>query len=191
MEKNEVNLGEFNLDLERRRTLLFWSSEDIQKRAQALFTDAGVVKRTDAIAQMRPALVMEGDIPSGGKVFDVQCAQCHRYGDKGKDVGPVLTEVNRKSKESLLYDILDPNAAVDTKYLNHQLKTKDGNILTGLVSHETDTEIGIKMIGGAEKIVLKTEIEQFSSLGSSMMFEGFEANMNQQEMADLLAFLQQ
>ena len=191
MENNEVNLGEFNLDLERRRTLLFWSDEDIQKRAQALFSDAGVVNRTEAIEKMRPALTMNGNKQSGKSVFESQCAQCHRYGNLGKDVGPVLTEVNRKSKESLLHDILDPNAAVDTKYLNHQVKTKDGTILTGLVFQETDTEIGIKMMGGDEKIIPKTEIEQFSSLGSSMMFEGLEANMTQQEMADLLAFLQQ
>jgi putative membrane-bound dehydrogenase-like protein len=191
MEENKVSLGEFNLDLERRRTLLFWSDEDIQKRAQALFSDAGVVKRVDAIAQMRPTLTMKGDVGLGAKVFESQCAQCHRHGDIGKDVGPVLTEVNRKSKESLLYDILDPNAAVDTKYLNHQVKTKDGSIVVGLVFHETDTEIGLKSMGGDERIIPKSEIEQFSSLGTSMMLEGMEANMNHQEMADLLAFLQQ
>lgn len=191
MEKNEVALGEFNLDLERRRTLLFWSEKDIQERAQALFSDSGVVKRGDAIESMRGALAMEGTITAGAEVFKLQCAQCHRYGDTGEDVGPILTEVNRKSKESLLYDILDPNAAVDTEYLNHSLRTEDGTILTGLVFLETDYEIGIKMMGGSEKIVAKKDIEQFGSMGSSMMFEGFEKKINQQEMADLLAFLQQ
>jgi len=191
MENNEVNLGEFNLDLERRRTLLMWSEKDIQERAKKLFSDAGVVKRKDAIDNMRPALAMDGNVNSGATVFKTLCAQCHRYGDQGEEVGPVLTEVNRKSKESLLYDILDPNAGVDTKYLSHQVKTTDGNIFTGLVFLETDTEIGLKMIGGDEKILPKSTIESFSSLGTSMMFEGLEANMSHQEMADLLAFLQQ
>lgn len=191
MENNTVNLGEFNLDLERRRTLLMWSEKDIQERAKKLFSDAGVVKRKDAIDNMRPALAMDGNVTSGAAVFNTLCAQCHRYGDQGKEVGPVLTEVNRKSKESLLYDILDPNAGVDTKYLNHQVKTTDGNIFTGLVFLETDKEIGLKMMGGDEKVLLKSTIESFSSLGTSMMFEGLEANMNHQEMADLLAFLQQ
>jgi len=191
MENNEVNLGEFNLDLERRRTLLMWSEKDIQDRAKKLFSDAGVVQRKDAIDSMRPALEMDGNITKGSTVFNNLCSQCHRYGNQGKEVGPVLTEVNRKSKESLLYDILDPNAGVDTKYLNHQVKIKEGNILTGLVFLETDTEIGLKMMGGDEKIIPKTEIESFSSLGTSMMFEGLEESMNHQEMADLLAFLQQ
>jgi len=191
MEKNEVTLGEFNLDLERRRTLLFWSEKDIQERAQALFSDSGVVKRGDAIEKMRGALAMEGTIASGAEVFKTQCAQCHRYGDTGEDVGPILTEVSRKSKELLLYDILDPNAAVDTEYLNHSLRKKDGTILTGLIFLETDDQIGVKMMGGSEKIVAKTDIEQFGSMGTSMMFEGFENNISRQEMADLLAFLQQ
>ncbi|MGI9551634.1 MAG: hypothetical protein ACR2MT_10570, partial [Aurantibacter sp.] len=191
MENNLVNLGEFNLDLERRRTLLMWSGKDIQERAKKLFSDAGVVQRKEAIEAMGPALAMNGSPVQGADIFDVQCAQCHRYGNDGEDVGPVLTEVNRKSKESLLHDILDPNAAIDTKYLNHQLKTKEGNILSGLVFRETDSEIGLKMIGGDERIIQKSEIEQFSSLGRSMMPEGLETNMSHQEMADLLAFLQQ
>jgi putative heme-binding domain-containing protein len=191
METGKVNLGEFNLDLERRRVLLFSDDRQIRSRAKLLFNDAGVVTRKAAIEKMRPALTLNGSADAGSQVFNVQCAQCHRFGNIGKEVGPVLTEVSRKSKESLLYDILDPNAAVDTKYLNHQVKTKDGNIFSGLVAHETDHEITLKIIGGAEKTIPKQNIEQFSSLGTSLMVEGLEANIGPQEMADLLAYLQQ
>ncbi|MBM1106331.1 c-type cytochrome [Aurantibacter crassamenti] len=191
LENDVISLGELNLDLERRRTLLMWSESEIQDRAKKLFSDAGVVKRKDAIDSMRPSLELKGNSTNGASVFTNLCAQCHQYGNQGMEVGPVLTEVNRKSKESLLYDILDPNAAFDTKYLNHQIKTKDGNILTGLVFLDSDTEIGLKMIGGKEEIILKSNIEKFTSLGSSMMIEGFEASLSHQEMADLLAFLQQ
>ena len=37
----------------------------------------------------------------------------------------------------------------------------------------------------------ETDIEQFGSLGISMMLEGFENNIDLQEMADLLTFLRQ
>ncbi len=191
MENKKVGLGEFNLDLERRRTLLFSDNESIRKRAELLFSDAGVVQRKEAIDAMRPALTLEGNSKKGMEVFQNVCAQCHRYGEIGNDVGPVLTEINRKSKESLLYDILDPNAAVDTKYVNHQVQTKDGTIYTGIVTNETDSEIGLRMVGGMEKIISKNDIDRFSSTGSSMMFEGLENSMDTQEMADLLAFLQQ
>lgn len=191
MENKKVGLGEFNLDLERRRTLLFSNDEGIRKRAEFLFSDAGVVQRKEAIEAMRPSLELQGKSEKGREVFQNVCAQCHRYGELGNDVGPVLTEINRKSKESLLYDILDPNAAVDTKYLNHQVQTKDGTIYTGIVTNETDSEIGLRMVGGTEKIIGKNDIDRFSSTGNSMMYEGLENSMDTQEMADLLAFLQQ
>jgi putative heme-binding domain-containing protein len=191
METGKVSLGEFNLDLERRRVLLFSNDQSVRNRAKLLFNDAGVVTRKAAIEKMRPALTLKGSADAGAKIFKVQCAQCHRYGNIGKEVGPVLTEVSRKSKESLLYDILDPNAAVDTQYLNHWVKTKEGSIFSGLVSHENDLEITLKMIGGSEKTIPKSSIEQFTSLGTSLMVEGLESNINPQEMANLLAFLQQ
>jgi putative membrane-bound dehydrogenase-like protein len=190
MEKKEVSLGEFNLDLERRRVLLDSDDENISNRAKALFSDVGVVERRDAIEKMRPALSIRGDATGGKEVFEAYCAQCHTYGNIGKLVGPVLTEVNRKSKESLMQDILDPNAAVNTQFLSYQVKTKDGSIMTGLIYHETDNEIGLRMIGGIEKIIPKSNIDKISSLGKSLMFEGFESNLSVQDMADLLTFLQ-
>ncbi len=192
LESGAIKMGEMNFDLERRRTLLWWSdSESVKKRAEALFSDAGVVTRREAIDAMRPALELAGDVAHGQEVFANLCATCHRYGDLGQDVGPALTEINRKSKEALLYDILDPNAAVDTKYLNHQVRTANGSIYSGIVARETDEAVTLKMTGGLEQTIDKADIERFTSLGISYMPEGQEATLSQQDFADLLAFLQQ
>ena len=191
LEDERINIGELQLDLERRRVLLFSDDAAVKRRAEALFSDARVVQRKEAIEQMRPALAMAGNIENGLAVFTTQCGQCHQYGSHGKEVGPVLTEINRKSKEALLYDILDPNAGVDTRYVNHQVQTKDGSIHLGIIQNETDEEIILKGIGGIEKQISKQNIEKLNSLGTSMMPEGLEAQLSQQDMADLLAFLQQ
>ena len=191
LENGTINIGEMNFDLERRRTLLWWTdSEDTKKRAEALFSDAGVVNRDEAIESMRSALALQGSIKEGSTVFQSLCAQCHIYGSFGKDVGPNLTEINRKSKESLLHDILDPNAAVDTRYINHRVETNDGTLHVGMVDSETDEVVIIKKIGGQTVSITKDDIKTFSSLGTSLMMEGLEANMDLQELADLLAFLQ-
>ncbi|WP_276389359.1 PVC-type heme-binding CxxCH protein [Eudoraea chungangensis] len=191
MENGEVNLGEFNLDLERRRVLLFSEDAAIRKRAEALFSDSGIVQRKEAIDQMLPALQMEGTASRGKAVFRNQCASCHIYDDIGNQVGPVLTEISRKSKESLLHEILDPNAAVDTKYLNYKVVTKDGNIYFGLVSSETDSDLTLAIAGGKYVNIQKINIENFSTTGKSLMPEGLEFAMDKQEMADLLAYLQE
>lgn len=191
LEKGIINIGEMNFDLERRRTLLWWTdNEKTKKRAAKLFSDAGVVNRQEAIAKMKPALGLNGTVEKGALVFANICSNCHVYGKVGNAVGPTLTEINRKSKEAIMHEILDPNSSVDTKYISHRLETRSGNIHIGIVAVENDRQVTIRKMGGAEVTVLKSDIKQLSSLGSSLMMEGLEGSLTHQQMADLLAYLQ-
>ncbi len=191
LEKGIINIGEMNFDLERRRQLLWWTdNEDTKRRASALFTDSGVTTRKEAIDKMKEALTLNGSATKGATVFQTMCSTCHKYGSIGQEVGPVLTEINRKSKESLMHDILDPNAAVNTQYINHRLTTKADEVHIGIVDNETDEFITIKKMRGEKVTVYKADIKNLTSLGTSLMMEGLEGNMTTQDMADLLAFLQ-
>jgi putative heme-binding domain-containing protein len=60
----------------------------------------------------------------------------------------------------------------------------------GIVENETDHYITIKKMGGSKETIYKTDIKSFTSLGTSLMTEGLESNMTPQDLADLLAFLQ-
>ena len=191
LEKGIINIGEMNFDLERRRTLLWWTdNETTKKRAAKLFSDAGVVNRQEAIDKMKPALSLNGQVDQGALVFANICANCHVYGNQGKSVGPTLTEINRKSKEAIMHEILDPNSAVDTRYISHRLETRSGNIHIGIVAVENDRQVTIKKMGGAEVTIPRADIKQLSSLGTSLMMEGLEGSLTHQQMADLLAYLQ-
>jgi putative heme-binding domain-containing protein len=191
LEKGLINIGEMNFDLERRRQLLWWTdNETTKRRAEALFSDSGVTTRQEAIDKMKDALTLKGSSVAGATVFKSMCSTCHKYGTEGQEVGPVLTEISRKSKESLMHDILDPNAAVNTQYINHRLVTKSGTVHMGIVETETDQYITIKKMGGSSETIYKTDIKSFASLGTSLMTEGLESNMTPQDMADLLAYLQ-
>lgn len=191
LENGDINIGEMNFDLERRRTLLRWTdNEETKRRAALLISDSGVTNRKEAIDQMNPALALEGSAVNGAKVYENVCANCHVYQNLGKEVGPVLTEIGRKSKETNFYDILDPNTAVDTKYINHRLETHAGVVHMGIVATETDENLTIKKMGGESVTINKSDIKEFRSLGTSLMMEGLENSMSHQEMADLLAFLQ-
>ena len=191
LEKGIINIGEMNFDLERRRTLLWWTdNENTKTRAKKLFSDSGVSNRQAAMDKMKPTLTLKGNNINGKKIFSNTCATCHKYGSIGQEVGPVLTEISRKSKATMLHDILDPNAAVDPKYVNHSLETKSGAIHMGIVANETDKSVTIHKIGGEKVLINKSEIKKFRSLGTSLMMEGFENALSTQEMADLLEFLQ-
>ena len=88
-----------------------------------------------------------------------------------------------------MHDILDPNAAVNTEYINHKVETKEGEVHMGIVDSETDEYIVIKKMGGAKVTINKADIKNLSSMGTSLMMEGLEGAMSIQDMADLLAFL--
>ena len=191
LENGDLNMSEFNFNLERRRRLLNSRDEKTRNRAATLFSDAGVVQRKDAIDKMRPALSIVGNTVAGKNIFEIQCATCHRFGNMGQNVGPDLSEISRKSKETLLHDILDPNAASDPEFINHIVDMNDGQVYSGIVEDETDDAIFIKMMGGAEITLAKNQIKNLQSTGLSLMPEGLEGNINVSEMADLLAFLQQ
>ena len=191
LEKGTIQIGEMNFDLERRRMLISWTDDQsIRTRARKLFSDEEIISRKDAIAKMEPALHLQGNVAEGEKIFQGICSNCHRYGNIGKEVGPVLTEIKRKSKESIMHDILDPNAAVNTQYISHRIETKDGMIHIGVIDFEDDETVIMKKMGGEKITFTKKEIAKMNSMGKSLMMEGLEGSMTHQQMADLLAFLQ-
>ena len=191
LEKGQIKIGEMNFDLERRRMLIAWTEDvSIKSRAKKLFSDEEIISRKDVIEKMKPALALKGNPNNGQQVFQAICSNCHKYGNIGQEVGPVLTEINRKSKESIMHDILDPNAAVNTQYISHRVETKDGTIHIGIVDTENDQFVSIKKMGGEKVNINKRDMKKMSSMGTSLMMEGLEGTMSHQEMADLLAFLQ-
>jgi putative membrane-bound dehydrogenase-like protein len=191
IEDGTIVLGEMNFHLERRRTLLFSRDENVRTRAERLFSDAGVVTRRAALDEMRPALELEGDPFWGRQVYQERCAQCHRVGDDGTDLGPNLTEIFRKSAETLLHDIVDPNAAVDEAYMSYSVETTDGELYTGMVIGDTDEAVTLRDATGLELRISRDRIADFRATGLSLMPEDLQLGLDAQSMADLLAFLQE
>lgn len=190
MEDGTLTLGEMNLHLERRRTLLYSRVLGIKERAEKLFTDAGVVTRKEALNRMRPALSLPGDPMKGQITFTEVCATCHTVGDAGSDLAPNLTEIFRKSGETLLHDIVDPNAATDAQYIAYNVETTDGEFFSGIVVRDDAFGVTLRNADGEKTIARETIAEMFSS-GLSLMPEELDTDMDVQSMADLLAFLQE
>jgi putative membrane-bound dehydrogenase-like protein len=193
LERGVIGVGELALDLERRRTLLRGSTPEIGARAARLFGDAGVDTRPEVYTSLLPALQLEGEAARGSRHFDELCARCHRLGNVGTEVGPNLTDVFRKSAESLLHDVVDPNAAVGAEHVGYIVTLAGGEVLTGLVSDEAD---GIRVRSGAPgedpvgRWVPRARVAELRSTGLSLMPEGLEAGLDPQDVADLVAFLQ-
>jgi len=179
----------FDIDAARRQRLLDHRSVDVRLRAAKVFEGSISSDRQKVIDGYRAALATKGDAEKGRVVFTKTCSACHKLGGVGADVGPDLGAMSDKSPEYLLMAILDPNRAVESRYLNYLALTKDGQTLSGLLSSETANSITLVGAEGKPITLLRTEIEQLQSTGKSAMPEGLEKDLKQADMADLLAFL--
>ncbi len=179
-----------DFDAARRQRLLEHKDQEIRNRAAKLLAGSVDADRRKVVESYRPALRLAADAGRGAKVFAKSCAACHRLGDVGHKSGPDLASVLDKSGEGLLNAILDPNQAVEPRYLGYTAITKGGRTFSGLLAQESSTAIILAGSDGKEQTLQRTDLEELFSTGKSAMPEGLEKDIPPQEMADLLAFLQ-
>jgi putative membrane-bound dehydrogenase-like protein len=179
----------FEIDAARRQRLLDHKNEIYRLRAQRLLGGAVSTDRHKVVDGYRPALKRRGDAALGQAVFKRTCAACHQLGGIGQEVGPDLAALRDKSGEALLIAILDPNQAVEARYISYLATTKNGLSYTGLLASEAGNSITLIGVDGKKQEILRSDLEDLVSTGKSTMPEGLEKDINLKEMADLLAFL--
>jgi putative heme-binding domain-containing protein len=187
VEAGEVKPGD--LDPLRVRQLVQHPRADLRARAVKLLRDSLPADRKKVLAKYQEALKIKGDLKRGKVVFEKNCATCHRVAGVGVQVGPDISDTLGKAPAALLTDILDPNAAIDSNYVSYTVTTHSGKVLTGLVAAETASSVTLKRAEGQTDVVLRQDIEEMASSGTSLMPEGLEKTISVAEMADLLSFL--
>ena len=78
---------------------------------------------------------------------------------------------------------------IEARYAAHTVTTKKGESLTGIIASETANNLTFRLPGGIDHPILRSEIRSFTKTGTSLMPVGFEAALDLQAMADLLAWL--
>lgn len=133
---------------------------------------------------------MAGNLENGKSVYQKSCAMCHQFaGENGVKFGPDLGTIRNRHPENILADILDPNLSIADGHDMWLVDLKSGESIQGLIASETPTALTIRNYGGEETMILRSDIQALRALGISAMPAGLEKQINQQEMADLLAFL--
>jgi putative heme-binding domain-containing protein len=139
---------------------------------------------------MKPALSLTGNPDRGGQHFNKLCASCHALHGSGHALGPDLTALTDRSTPYLLTAIVDPNAAVEGKFVAYNVETSDDRSLTGLVAEESSAGLVIAMPNGIRETVARSALTSMSSTKLSLMPEGLEEGLSPQELADLIAYIQ-
>jgi putative heme-binding domain-containing protein len=187
VEKGRIKPGD--LDTTRSKQLVNHKNPDIRDLARKLLQQNLPADRKEVLERYRAALSLKGDPQRGRVVFEKNCATCHRVAGVGVDVGPDVSDTRGKTLEALLTDVLNPNQAIDSNYVDYVVTTKSGKSLTGLIATETASSITLKRAENQTETVLRSDIESIQSTGVSLMPEGLEKTITVQEMADLLHFL--
>jgi putative heme-binding domain-containing protein len=177
------------IDAARRQRLLQSPDRALRARAAELLADVVNADRQKVIDAFAPALTLTGDPKRGQTVFTNTCAICHRLDGVGKAVGPDLASVGDKSPQGLLIAILDPNRAVEARYVNYLATTADGDTHTGLLAAESATSITLLGPDAQQQTLRRQDLTDLRSSNTSLMPEGLEANLKPQDLADLIAFI--
>ena len=145
--------------------------------------------RSQVVAAYRPAIELPGNRERGRDLFTKTCATCHQAEGHGTDVGPNLATVTNRSPEDLLVHILDPNREVAPNFVNYNVATEDGRVISGIIAEESAAALLLKRAEGASDVVPREQIEAVASTGLSLMPEGLEKGLTPQDFADLIAFV--
>lgn len=164
--------------------------ESVRKEARQYLPKATVVEEVIKIPTMDELNALKAVAANGKLVFASNCAVCHKVNNEGYDFGPKLTEIGSKyAKDGMLKAIVYPSDGISFGYEGWVLKMNDGSETMGIISSKTKTDIELKMPGGIVQKIKLSSVKSMEQMKTSMMSAGLHTGMSQQEMADLLAYL--
>ena len=188
LNSQQVNPKDFSAS--QVQALVKHKNPEIVAAAKTALASVIPPSREEVLAKFKPALELQGSAEAGMTHFMARCMACHVAKEQGIVVGPDLITVKTKGKEALLSAILEPHKEVASQYIAYTVSTKEGQTLMGIITDDTASSMTIKMMGGAEITLQRSQIAGSSSNGQSLMPEGLEQGMTPQEMADLIAFIE-
>jgi putative membrane-bound dehydrogenase-like protein len=192
LEKGEVQMGELSAD--QKQALANHTDRTIAERAKKILEKGGALVNADRVKVVEASLPLTkktGDAVAGKAVFTKHCATCHTHSGEGNKVGPDLTGMAVHPKEHLLIAILDPSRDVEANYRIYTVDTKDGRTFNGLLASETKTSVELIDAQAKHLVIQRDNIEELRASTKSLMPEGFEKQMPEGDLVNLLEFLTQ
>lgn len=169
--------------------LLRIARERFPERVDALMVAKPDPDRLRLVSHYLENLPSQGDTNRGKGLFQQHCANCHQLGGIGTALGPDLAALTNRTSPALLTAILDPNQAIEDKFLQYVAETEDGLQLAGVILEENSASILLGVADGKQVPLVRERLVGLESTRRSLMPEGLEAQLDPAAMADLLAFL--
>jgi putative membrane-bound dehydrogenase-like protein len=132
----------------------------------------------------------EGDHANGKIVFQSLCSNCHQVNNEGVNFGPDLSEIGSKlSKEALYTSILFPDQGISFGFEGYRIQLNDGSAAIGKIVSETADKIEMQYMNNQQSLA-KANVTSRTKLESSLMPSNLQSSMSEQDLVDLVAYLQ-
>ena len=141
--------------------------------------------------QTLEANISKGVLENGRKLFfgKAVCSACHTVGPDGGKLGPDLTSIQLdRSAHDLLEAIVYPSATFVREFETYKIKTKNGDY-TGIIHEKSPEAIVLSTSPQTSVRIARSDISSMEISDVSMMPQGLDKILTQQEMADLMVFL--
>jgi putative heme-binding domain-containing protein len=192
VEAGKIDAGDVPVD--RIRQMLAHDDQDLARAIEARW---GKIRPATPGAKQAYVPVLgrllnegAGEMANGQKLFVKHCANCHTLFGEGAKVGPDLTSADRKNRDALLINILDPSGTIRPEYVSQTALLTDGRVLTGLVSESGSGQLTFVDAKNQKITVARDEIEEIRPAEQSLMPERLLETLTPQELRDLFRYLQ-
>jgi len=187
VERGEIRAAEISPD--KRQLLLNHANTKVKDLAVKVLGRDVSSDRAAVVKAYETALSMSGSLARGQMLFVKKCSQCHKLGRQGFAVGPDITSTQNKSPQDLLIAIMDPSREAQPAFTAYTIVTKQGLIFNGLIVSESANSVTLRKAEGKEDIVSRSAIDELVSTGKSLMPDGMEKELKEQDLADVIAFI--
>jgi putative membrane-bound dehydrogenase-like protein len=129
--------------------------------------------------------------PVNGKpLFQQKCATCHTLFGEGNKIGPDLTGSERRNTEFLITSIVDPSAVIRNEYVAYVAATSNGRLLTGLIVEATPKTVTLVDAKNERTTLARDDIDELRPSPQSLMPEKILDDLDEQQIRDLLSYIQ-
>ncbi|MEI6872529.1 MAG: ThuA domain-containing protein, partial [Verrucomicrobiota bacterium] len=184
-----INVGDLGpANVARLRT---HPDKAVSQLANKILNQAGsprAAEKNKVLAALTPEVEKGGgDVEKGKALFSAACATCHKIGNLGNQVGPLLDGMGAHSIADLLVAIVDPNREVDPSFYAWNVVKKNGEVLVGVIGQENTSTLQLRSPAGTVEIP-KDQIATRENTQRSLMPEGFDG-LGAENLRHLMAFL--
>lgn len=160
--------------------------------SQAIRIQAGnYFKRpgSDKIWSIPAIAKLKGNPITGKKVFLNSCANCHRAGKTGRNIGPDLTLIKKKFNQVALLDaIINPSGGIVFGYEAWSVSTSDGESAFGFIVADGQNLV-IRDLIGQQHVFPANKVSKRQKQAGSVMPDPVALGLSAQDLADVSRFL--